>query len=163
MASAGKAPIFAPILLLLAGVGLLVLPSFAGPLLVGNGEYVCGIAYLVCGASWFVLQEHQKIGLAFGGVLVTGILLVWAGLETPQVSFPLAVPGVFTPLWGLNNAIRKAKQEASPSLKLRQGRFVGRCAAGPLWPSGVASSARKRGRAHAFGVVSFRWPEVLPR
>ena len=111
MASPVKVPIFAPILLLLAGVGLLVLPSFAGPLLVGNGEYVCGIAYLVCGASWFVLKEHQKIGMAFGGVLVTGILIVWAGLDTPEVWFPSVVPGVFIPLWILNKAIRKAKQE----------------------------------------------------
>lgn len=106
-----KVHIVAPILLLLAGVGLLMLPSFAGPLLVGNGEYVCGIAYLVCGVSWFVLQEHQKIGMAFGRILVTGILIVWAGLDPPEVSFPLAVPGVFIPLWSLNKAIRKAKQE----------------------------------------------------
>ena len=60
MASIVKVPIVAPILLLLAGVGLLILPSVAGSLMVGHGEYVCGIAYLVCGASWFVLKEHQK-------------------------------------------------------------------------------------------------------
>ena len=111
MASIVKVPIVAPILLLLAGVGLLILPSVAGPLMVGNGEYVCGIAYLVCGASWFVLKEHQKIAMAFGGIFITATVIVWANLDTPEVGFSLAVPGVIFPLWSLNKAIRKAKQD----------------------------------------------------
>ena len=110
MASIVKVPIFAPILLLLAGVGLLILPSVTGSLMVGHGEYVCGIAYLVCGASCFVLKEHQTIGMAFGGLFITATVIVWANLELPGVSLALFPPAAFIPLWQMNKAIRKAKQ-----------------------------------------------------
>ncbi len=110
MASIVKVPIVAPILLLLAGVGLLILPSVAGSLMVGHGEYVCGIAYLVCGASWFVLKEHQKTGMAFAGIFITATVIVWANLDNPGVSLALFPPAMVIPLWQLNKAIRKAKQ-----------------------------------------------------